>query len=210
MFSSTLWSLLHFTYLSIDSRVRPPFFLQLVHPLFHPSIHPSIHTSSPGSLRQEVLQLQLSAKASLKGNSSAPWSLTSASRPTQILSRSSWASSQCMQQTQQPLTCLITHHVCFPAALKSFNSPPHTLSVQAAYIVYWLSDIITTSLCFCRTVAPKSLHHRVSFVFMHVMLEQHKFWKLMAVKKSDHHRTLEMKFIHFPSHPPRLPLTGSC
>lgn len=53
--------------------IRAPFFLQSMHPLFHPSCHSFVHTSSPGSLRQEVLQLQLSSKASLKGNSSDPW-----------------------------------------------------------------------------------------------------------------------------------------
>lgn len=39
------------------------------------SMHFVIHTQFPGSLRQEVLQLQLSAKVSLKGNSSDLWPL---------------------------------------------------------------------------------------------------------------------------------------
>lgn len=39
------------------------------------SIHFVTHTQIPGSLRQEVLQLQLSAKVSLKGNSSDLWPL---------------------------------------------------------------------------------------------------------------------------------------
>lgn len=48
------------------------------------SFHPSAHTSTPGSLRQEVLQL--SAKASPKGK--LVWPLTSASLPVQTNSRS--------------------------------------------------------------------------------------------------------------------------
>lgn len=88
MFSSPSWSFLHFTFPFIHASVRHsssnPHTL-----LFHPPIHSSIHTSSPGSLRQEVLQLQLSAKASLKGNSSDPRPLTPASCSAQGLSRSS-------------------------------------------------------------------------------------------------------------------------
>lgn len=58
-------------HLFIHSHNLPPCFLK-PHTLYfqHPFYH-SNHTSPPGSLRQEVLQLQLSTKASQKGNSSS-------------------------------------------------------------------------------------------------------------------------------------------
>lgn len=88
MFSSPSWSFLHFF---IHSYIYPSLVPPIYTPFFHPSVHPSIHTSSPGSLRQEVLQLQLSAKASLKGNSSDPrlpdLSFVSDSRLVQKLSK---------------------------------------------------------------------------------------------------------------------------
>lgn len=67
-----------FSYLSIHSFMHPStIFLHSspnLHTLwFHRSMLSYVHTSSTGSLRQEVLQLQLSAKVSLKGNSSDPW-----------------------------------------------------------------------------------------------------------------------------------------
>lgn len=70
LFSTPLWSFPHF-----------------VHSWNYQPFH-SIHTSSLGSLRQEVLQLQLSAKASLKGNSPDMWSPASASCPTHGLFKS--------------------------------------------------------------------------------------------------------------------------
>lgn len=73
MFSSPSWSF-SFIHSSIHSFIS----LSTTLPTFCPTfifIHLfnfPVQTSPPGSLRQEVLQLQLSAKA-LKGNSSDPW-----------------------------------------------------------------------------------------------------------------------------------------
>lgn len=65
--------LLHHGTPHVRSFIHGPTFQPL--PLLCPMTHSapcvlSLHTQFPGSLRQEVLQLQLSAKVSLKGNSS--------------------------------------------------------------------------------------------------------------------------------------------
>lgn len=107
-------------------------FLQSIHPLFHPPIHPSsAHASSPGSLRQEVLQLQLSAKASLKGNSLTPYlSLVSHPRLVQKLLNLST-----VHAVNSAATHMLNSYCWFcPATLNSFiSSPSNTFTAQAAY-----------------------------------------------------------------------------
>lgn len=95
-----------------------PFFLYFIDPCFS-----SIHTSHPGSLRQEVLQLQLSAKVPLKGNPPDPHpSPTLVLYPAQSLSVSPWILPCCMQQTQQPL---VLDPLCFPHLKGFVFSFPH-------------------------------------------------------------------------------------
>lgn len=96
---------------------EPSFFLH------HWTMLPSVHTSHPGSLRQEVLQLQLSAKVPLKGNPSDSHPFpTLVPCPSQSLVVSPWILPHCMQQTQQPL---VLDPLCFPH-LKGFSS--HSLT----------------------------------------------------------------------------------
>lgn len=144
-FSPPSWS---FPHLSTHSSVRRspsnPYSLYFIHPFL-----PAVHTSSPGSLRQEVLQLQLSTKASVKGNSLTPdLSLVSDSRLVQELPNLTTVHAV----PQQPLSCY-THRVAFASVLKSLNSSSliHYLR-RASYCVGWLAN------WFCSTAAPKSLY----------------------------------------------------
>lgn len=100
------------------SKKSEPSFFYFIDPYFS-----SVHTSHPGSLRQEVLQLQLSAKVPLKGNLSDPHpSPTLVPCPAQSLSVSSWILLRCMQQTQQPL---VLDPLCFPHLKGFVFSFPH-------------------------------------------------------------------------------------
>lgn len=148
MFFSPSWSFsfIHsFIHTSIHSLLSPPLFPHSVPPSFSHT-HLFFQTSPSGSLRQEVLQLQLSAKA-LKGNSSDPWP-----RPCVLLK-------DCPQ-------ALWNHSACSKSCDHSYvtvSQSPLTLSWPGCLLIICLSapdvpiTLIAFSFSFCCTLKAEVL-----------------------------------------------------
>lgn len=162
-----------------------PFFLQSTHPLFHPSCHSFVHTSSPGSLRQEVLQLQLSSKASLKGNSSDPWPQLSVQLEVCPEALEPHSSAWCNPSSH----CHAQITVCFNYSQlrwKSLNPPvPHITCSHC--VLCWLTGWIS--------------HYFLFSVLMHVMLQHHKLTPNLHADSNgclggEHHRTIKEVYSH--------------